>query len=109
VYNEDLEYELIFESEPDVEYESEPEPKYEEVYEAEYGTGTPPQRSYTEPIVDLNDRIAELGRRLRKESLRKVSPNSLKMNSSLTKRAKSQLKSVSRPVKQPYRLHEELP
>ncbi|KAH5337558.1 hypothetical protein HBI39_064090 [Parastagonospora nodorum] len=69
-YEEPPEYELIYESEPEVEYDSEPEPEYEE----EYDTSTPPpQRRYTGPIVNLNDRIEELERRLRKESIRETS------------------------------------
>jgi hypothetical protein len=68
-YEEPPEYELIYESEPEVEYDSEPEPEYEE----EYDTSTPPpQRSYTGPIVNLNDRIEELERRLGKESIRET-------------------------------------
>lgn len=69
-YEEPTEYELIFESEPEVEYDSEPEPEYEEEYES---STPPPQRSYTGPIVDLNDRIEELERRLRQESPRENS------------------------------------
>jgi hypothetical protein len=82
VYDEEPEYELIYESEPDVEYEYEPElePEYEEQDEA----GTPLQRSYTEPLVELNDRIAELERRLRQESMRAESREQSEDESAIT-------------------------
>lgn len=66
MYDEQPEYELIYESEPEIE------------------SGTSPQRSYTEPIVELNDRIAELERRLRIESMQMKSPEESEDESAIT-------------------------
>jgi hypothetical protein len=81
-FYEELIHEPVYDDEPEYElmYEPEPEPEYEGEDEA----GTPPQRSYTEPIVEMNDRIAELERRLRQESIRVESPEQSEDESGIT-------------------------
>ncbi|KAL1611747.1 hypothetical protein SLS59_000466 [Nothophoma quercina] len=54
---------------PEYEQVYEPETQYIEEPEVAYENYTLPQRSYTEPLVELQDRVADLERLLRKQSV----------------------------------------
>jgi hypothetical protein len=65
VMDPEYEFKVSYDQQPELEYESEPE------YDSEdYGL---PARTYTEPITELQDRVADLERQLRKEFIFKES------------------------------------
>jgi hypothetical protein len=70
VYTRQFSYKPKYDTEPEFEYEAPLEPEYDE----DDHSSSPPQRIHTDTIFGLYDRIIEIGRALREDTMRVTSP-----------------------------------